>query len=333
MRLKSLGNVFVDIDQVMDVTIAATLEDESFQFATEVKSKSTPQIVRHAIRQAATYVGNPLVLVPYLSPASLEELEQAGVSGVDLCGNGLVNIPGRVFILRTGNKNLYPDSRTVSNPFRGKSAMVARALIGQRFRGQGKTTEPEFRSLGQLRSAIQESGTKISLSQVSKAVSAFEDEDLVGSRGRSIFLRDPEGLLQQLAAAWKPKIKQRFAARLRESMKALPKLERIDVSWCITGASSASHYTPFADGGPVQVAVSDLGRVEESLPLEEEPIANFADIELMETDEPGYFFQTTFEKGIRRASMLQTWIELANGDSRQKDAAREIYKSMLENLR
>jgi len=42
-------------------------------------------------------------------------------------------------------------------------------------------------------------------------------------------------------------------------------------------------------------------------------------------DEPGYYFDNAVdENGLRWASVLQTWIELANGDSRQKDAAVQI---------
>jgi hypothetical protein len=49
-------------------------------------------------------------------------------------------------------------------------------------------------------------------------------------------------------------------------------------------------------------------------------------VELLETDESGFYFENDIdEKGLRWASLLQTWVELKNGDARQQDAARSIY--------
>ena len=64
------------------------------------------------------------------------------------------------------------------------------------------------------------------------------------------------------------------------------------------------------------LAESLLGGVPESVP-------GFADLELLETDEPGFFFETlTDENGVRWASRLQTWLELQAGDARQQAAAK-----------
>ena len=151
---------------------------ERFLFLVEVKSKSTPQVVQSAIQQIkfCTKKKNdpemhPMIVVPYLSEERLKELEEAQVSGLDLCGNGIVTIPRRMLIYRTGHKNRYPESRALSNPYRGRSSMVARAFLMQ----------SEYETLGELYEAIQTSGTNLSLSQVSKAVKALEDELIVSS--------------------------------------------------------------------------------------------------------------------------------------------------------
>ena len=92
----------------------------------------------------------------------MKELEKEQVSGVDLCGNGIVMVPDRMTVMRTGFPNQYPESRPLSNPYRGRSAMVARMLL----------TRPQWKTLKDLLAAIQHAGAKLSLPQASKAVQA-----------------------------------------------------------------------------------------------------------------------------------------------------------------
>ena len=315
-------------DRGYDAHIVGTLPDssEEFRFLVEVKASNTPQVIYGAISQVRTYKRSdehPMLLVPYLALHNLELLEREAVSGIDLCGNGIVTIPGRVLIYRTGNKNLYPESRPVSNPFQGKTAMVARAFFTEPVVLSERTKFVD--TLGELHQMVVNGGTKISISQVSKAVSALEDERLLGSAGRSIYILDPDQIMDRLANAWKPVVNRRIHLRLNERMNALTRLNQSSkLKWAITGESSASHHTPFAQGGAIRVAVSRMDEAVQLLGGEEEQVPNFADIELLETDEPGYFFQNKVDAGLRWASPLQTWIELKNGDARQLDAAMAV---------
>src|SRR5579883_2337607 len=96
-------------------------DSQSFRFVVECKTRSTPQLIQSAIAQVKAYKRgdeSPLIQVPYLAPERLEDLEAAGVSGVDLCGNGIIVVPGRLYLRRTGEENKYPDSRPLMNPYR-----------------------------------------------------------------------------------------------------------------------------------------------------------------------------------------------------------------------
>lgn len=304
---------------------------EQFDFLVEVKASSTPQIVQNAIyqikfihRKKNDPEMHPMIVVPYLSEERLKDLEEAQVSGIDLCGNGIVNIPGRLFIYRTGNKNQYPESRTLNNPFRGRSAMVARAVLSQ----------THFETMGELHAAIQVGGAELSFSQVSKAVSALERELIVSTTGRSIRLKDPLRLLDQLAAEWRSPRTQKRYLRVSNPLAALSRLSSIDVQWAVTGESSVTRYTTFGEGRPMRIAVSKLSKALEILEGIPEVIPSFADIELIETSEAGYYFQNYREAdGIHWASPLQTWIELDNGDGRQQEAAREIRDKIIREIK
>ena len=313
-----------------DAAIRAQLPDRSdFYFSVEAKSQSTPLAVRSAITQArghATPEELPLVLVPYLSPERLAELEQEQVSGIDLCGNGVIIVPNRLYVLRTGQPNLYPDSRPLSNPYRGRSAMVARMFL-MRY---------GWESLGALRSALHDAGADLSLSQISKAVQALQDELILSKRDGYISLREPVRLLDKLADEWKKtSIRARQALRLQSGTDLVQALtSEPALKWALTGESSVTRYAMFSQGGPRRIAVSNLALAQTLLAAKPEPVPNFADVELMETDEAGYYFGNEIDDtGLRWASPLQTWLELQSGDGRQQDTARKLRKQILQEIK
>lgn len=300
-------------------------ETRGHVFIIETKSRSTPEAIQAAAAQAKHHARAgewPMIQVPYLGPERLAELERDGVSGVDLCGNGIVIVPGRFYVVRTGQPNRYPDSRAVSNPFRGRAAIVGRALL----------THPSWPTLGRLAHWINESGVTLSLAQASKAMRAFEEEALVSRMG-FIRLREPLRMLDGLGAAWRrPTIRARLAVRCGGDLARWSAALSADgaLRWAVSGESSASRYVAFAQGGPRRLAVSDLSRAASLLGGVAEPIVNFADVELLETDEPGYYFDLAKDgAGTRWASRVQAWIELQAGDARQRDAAGELREQIL----
>jgi hypothetical protein len=293
---------------------------ESFRLAVESKSRSTPEIIRSAIAQvkSATMAGEwPMIQVPYLSPSQLDELEKAGVSGVDLCGNGVIHIPGRLYIVRTGQPNQYPDSRPLNNPYTGRSAMVARMLL----------QSPQWKSLTELAAAIESAGAKLSLAQVSKAVQAMKEDLIVVKKSGTISLIDATRLLDRLGSNWKkPSLHSRQAVRIPSGTDWVRALSsEASLKWAVTGESSASHYTIFSQGGPRFLAVSNAALAETVLNAKRELVRSFADLELIETDAPDFYFgNETDEEGIHWASRLQTWLELQRGDARQQEAGQDL---------
>jgi hypothetical protein len=204
--------------------------------------------------------------------------------------------------------------------------MVGRQLLAQ----------PRQNSLGGLRSAIQEAGAELSLSQVSKAVRAMEEDLVLSKPGRNIMLQDPLRLIDRLGDEWPGyPVKRRQALRLpagvdwAEALNSIPNLR-----WTATGESSARRYTAFSQGGPIQLAVSNLPLAEKALRGTPEDVISYADLELKETDEAGLFFSNEVdETGKIWASRLQTWLELQKGDGRQQEAAKEIKEQLFKRVK
>ena len=304
-------------------------EREGFRFVLEMKARATPQTIQLAMAQAksATKAGEwPMIQVPYLSPERLEELEREGVSGVDLCGNGVVIVPGRLCVVRAGAPNRYRDSRPLNNPYRGRSAMVARMLLQR----------PKWESLSELAAAVQAAGVALSLPQVSKAVQAMGEDLIVSKSEGSIALREPLRLLDKLGSEWrKPLVRAKQSLRLPAGMDWAGVLASSPLlKWAVTGESSVTRYAMFSQGGPRRIAVSILPLAVTLLGGTPESVPNFADVELVETDEPGFFFgNETDERGICWASRLQTWLELQAGDARQQDAAKDLREQILREVK
>jgi len=302
------------------VTMSLPGDSAKFHFVVEAKSRSTPLTIRTAVAQvraAANKAENPMIIVPYLSEERLRELERDEISGIDLCGNGVIVIPRRLYLFRTGEPNRYPDSRPLSNPYSGRSAMVARILFSRR----------TWYSLNEIAMAIQKSGEQLSLAQISKALKAMEQDTLVMRSGVKISIADKSLLLDKLALGWKPPyFRNQQAFRLETEYDWARNLSRVSgLRWAVIGESSIKRYSAFSEQGPLKIAVSDFRKAMNQVEGKPERVPNFAHIELLETDQSGFYFQNEIDdSGIRWASRLQTYLELQAGDARQRDVSREL---------
>ena len=315
------------IDALLEVAFNGAADIERFNV--ECKTRSTKEDFRKATWQAADNARrlgcHPLIFLPYLSPDRLAELESMAVSGIDLCGNGIVYVPDRICVVRTGQPNRYPDSRPVANPFRGRSGLVARMLI----------EKPHWETLSELTEAIEKHAQLKgpSLSQVSKTISAYAQELLVLKDGNTIRLADPIRMLDQLGKNCRlnPSCRSRFYRSSKGPLRLSELSNSTKLTWSLTGESSATRYCTIAQGGPMKVAVSDLKLAESLLSLTPESVPSFADMVLIETqDDAAFFANEQDEDGVRYASRIQTWIELNAGDARQRDTARDLYQSIIK---
>ena len=315
------------------VDLALPGEADGFRFLAEVKGSGTPlqvQAAVHAItervakaRQADAGDWWPLVVVPYLNPERLAELERQCVSGVDVCGNGVVMVPGRLWIVRSGQPNQYPETRPLKDPFSGKSSWVGRILL----------TQSRWDSLTSLVAGINQAGGEISLPQASKTIQALVDELMVLRTPPALRLQEPLRLLDRLGRAFvRPEYRIRRLLRLSAgtdwaaSLAAVPGLR-----WAVTGETAVRKYAVFGEGGPWRVAVDDLAKAVAAIGGSLETVPAFADIELVETKDAAVYFQAVpDQEGKRWASRVQCWLELQNGDARQQQAAAEVRAQILK---
>lgn len=316
-----------------DVVIEAAWADRRVRFLAEIKGRSIPKMLQEAAAQAQAAASPPetypMVIVPYLSPDKLLKLEADGVSGVDLCGNGVLAVPGQMLVFRSGKPNQFRESVKLRNAYRGMNSLVARAFLIQ----------PWFSRVKDIASLLDERGEGVALSTVSKALKGLEDDLVISRAGNRIRLVQPETLLDKLAANYDPpRAEARFRAKC--SLPAEQMRRRLataaskrEVKVVLTGAASAEEYAVAAPEPAISIysAVSPSELLDRS-EIEVSETSRFANLEIIQTDDARVFLDARSKNGIPFASPVQTYLELATGDKRQKDAAEQVRRGILDSL-
>ena len=316
-----------------DAIIEASWEGQAARFSVQVNTLATPKALRQTIalaRETATPPETyPMLVVPYLSPAKLDELAAAEVSGIDLCGNGVLIVPGRMLIFRSGKPNKYPQSTKIRNVYRGKNSLVARAFLIQ----------PEFTQVKDIVDLLEQRGGRVAFSTVSKALKRLEEDLVVSREGGPIRLLQADVLLGKLVANYDPPIIQEYYCGkcdlpvneiIRKlSSTTLNQKQKV----AMTGAASAEKYAAMARE-PVASVYSSIppGKLLEASGTIAQESRRFANLEILQTTDARAFFDPRDEDGLPFASPVQTYLELATGDKRQKDAAEQVRQSILASV-
>lgn len=337
-RVRS-GDRGMQRDSGLDGIAEAAWGDQRFLFAVEAKRQSTPKAIQQSaskVEEAARRLGlEPLLLTPYLSETQLRYLESRQVSGLDLCGNGVVIVPGKLLVFRTGNANRFPNSQPIRNVYRGTSSLVARCFL----------LRSEYASAQELLEEIKARGGEVTLPTVSKVCSTLE-EDLMIARerqGRATRLRllQPDKLLDQLAAEWEPISPRRVfvgkwigtSKAWRDALTEWSKKPNNRV--LATGETSTNAYATMAREPVDRFYCTQVGDLVRSLGELLQETKRFPNVELIETDEPAAYFDP---RSDLTASPLQTYLELIRGhnpmlgDKRHRETAEQVRERILTEL-
>ncbi len=321
----------------LDLLAEARWGDQQVCFAIEYKSLSTPKAFDEAIRWAENAElpdgYRPLVIMPFLRDTQLAKLEERSVSGVDLCGNGIVIVPGKLLVRRSGQKNQFASYSPIKNVYRKNTSMVARALLAQ----------PKYRSVQDLRNAVNTRNvlvarwgkTPMSLSTVSKALKSLE-EDLIIDRSEGVRLLQADKLLMMLSESYeKPPVVNRVQRKVDCERQHLSHLVRekafaIKTPVTATGLASVTRYAVMQRGDMLSIYCPRGLALLKELPGKEE--SRFPNLELLETEDQPVYFDARDEDGFVWASPVQTYLELAAGDKRDRETAGQVRGYLLNQL-
>lgn len=300
------------------------------RFLVECKAVATPMQVESALAQLRQLTdsgtASRMLVAPYLASGTLERLAREGVSGIDLAGNGVVTVPGRWFVLRTGNDNPYPASSPIKNVYRGRSSLVCRALLLRR----------GYPSVGALVKRL--SGTGVTQATVSKVIKALEEELIVdrapaAAGARGIRLAQPAELLDRLVANYRPP----RPTRVLRGVPAADDPRRTPAAVITALAERAgvrvavdmvAPYAPFPGNAELPIYVESLAPVLDAAAIREDD--RFATIRLVETDDPTAYFDARRFGEMCCVSPMQAYLELATGTKRDREIAEVVRARVLK---
>jgi hypothetical protein len=358
-------NIGSPAENKFDALIAMGWRNRTYRFGVEARRLWTPKIIseavdtvqRHVALSAEGILGEdageplyPLILVPYLSEEHLRMLEAKAVSGIDLCGNGVIVVPDEMLVLRTGFPNRFRWEGTIKNVYRKNSSIVARVFL----------FVPKFDSVGAVLEEIRERHGEVALATVSKVCRSLEDDLIIERfprftrqvkpspgveavaeavldkvRPRSARLLQPEKLLDLLAENYElPAVSRTFQGKCGLGPKELRMrlqecMESSGARIVLTGASSTETYAIMAREPVQSFYCSDIDKVVTSLGNDIRETDRFANVVLLETRDDFVYFD---RRPNLVASPVQTYLELMSGDKRDRETADQVRRVILGQL-
>lgn len=320
-----------------DALVEASWGNSKIKFLVECKSLSTPKAFQDGLNllKTSSFPKNyrPLLFLPYFSERQLQELEREGISGIDLCGNGVVVVPGKFAVFRSGKKNRFPSSAPIKNIYRKNSSMVGRVFLS---RSNFEAVQEIFEEINRRNLLIRPSGSKpMSFSTVSKSLKTLE-EDLIVERNRLIRLLQPDKLLEKLRENYiPPKIREKVRLKVPESDGAPQQLVQqktrmLGLPFVATGASSVLRYAMMQRGDMLSIYCPRVNLLLERLPGNQTD--RFPNLELLETDDETVYFDARQEMDFWWASPVQVYLELMVGDKRDQETAVQVKSYILNRL-
>jgi hypothetical protein len=322
---------------MLDFEIEAQWGDQSAVFAVAYKSLFTPKAFQQTLNQCrvARLPANryPLVMLPYLRPEQLDELERNEISGVDWCGNGVVIVPDKMRVFRSGGRNQFATCSAIKNIYRKNTSMVPRLLL----------TVSRFTSVQEILAEVNRrnlfvqkaDAPAMSMGTVSKALKQLEDDLIVG-RNLEIRLLQADKLLEQLQQNYQPPKARTVRLKVDCEFTQLPQLVTTKLATSTdplvaTGLSSVSRYATMQREERLSLYCPEAKRVQAAIGGRETD--RFPNVELIETLEQPLYFDARQESGFYWASPVQTWLELMRGDKRDQETAAQVRESILHTVR
>jgi len=317
LQVVSVERESVALGYMPAAKVTLALQNRNISFLAEVKTRTAPKIIGESLwrlRSAAASGQNFLLIVTYLTETIVEMLNQEKLSGIDLNGNYLIQVPD-MFAMRLDRKNDFPESQPIRNVFAGASS-----LVGRLFLAAGR----RFNSVNEVFSGIQKLGGSLSLSAVSKVLKRLEEDLIIGKSPAGITLLQPEKLLQKLGESYRqPRILESLKLNVPEGLAGLKGLEGLPgTGWMISGESSARRYTVMADDSALKIYLMDHGS------LSKYQDDRFYNVLAQKTVDLFPYFDAREEQGLRWASPVQCWLELSRLDKREREIAAGVRDSI-----
>lgn len=315
-----------------DAKLSIGWKNNSESFVAEILGQATPKQIDLGIfrlekktresgaKKVADKSLYPIIIAPYLSERSLNRLWKAEISGIDLSGNGVVVIPGKLFVYRAGAKNKFLSNAPIKNVFRGTSSLVPRVFFAK----------PEYENVGEILSEIIERGGKTTFPTVSKVLKTLEEELLI-AKSEKVRLLDAKKMLDLLLKNYRrPEARRTLSVKCDDLSPTLEKIsENSKKKNTLFAWDYPARYTVMpSDTSAMKIYTESIDELLEGVDFAE--TSRFPNLILLETDEPTVYFDRRQEQDSYFLSPLEIFLQLSTQGKREQEAASLMIKKLLE---
>ena len=312
----------------------------SYQLLVEVKPDGAPRHVRSGVFQLKGYVAHihqlgpaeandrwiPLLASPYLSPQSRAICADHDVAYLDLVGNSHLAF-GDVYIDRAVADQPKSETRALRSIFTPKAAAILRVML--------RDPDRPWRVVELAEEA------RASLGHVSNVCKALLSRELIEKGDDGAVLTNPDGLLKLWRGNYRQPLGRRITGytrfhgrqideRLRGKLSPYPHAPRAIYS----SNSAAGWLAPFARDGTHSFYADEQGTQLLRDVLELTPAAIGPNVALCEAFDDSLFADAVEPSpGIFCTSPVTTYLDLWNGNERQREAASHLAEEFFPWLR
>jgi len=316
-----------------DFSIDLQTDGDAWVLIGEVKVDGQPRHVRGAALQLRDYVQRfasvdvrahayPVVVAPFISPASAEICKEAGVGFADLAGNCHLAF-GRVYIEKSVAENPFRKRRVQRSLFAAKSRRVLRLLLAEPHR--------VWRVVQLAEKA------RVSLGQVSNLRRLLLDEEWAVVEKGGLRLSKPRELLEAWHQAHRLDPARSESCYTLLHGEALDEALRAALAEAGNGAnavlasySAGRWLAPFARVASLYLYADAQGEAVLRKHLKLEPPGKGANVSLMRPKDEGVFLdRVEAAKGIWCTSPIQTYLDLSVSGERGAEAAEHLFNERI----
>lgn len=312
----------------IDALVGLQLEDRLQPLACAVLANGQPRHVRlalweltHAIRRDCPDA-IPMLLAPFLSPASQALCKEHKVAFIDQQGNVRLVFDG-VFIERVAAGKPASVRRELKSLFTPKAAQVLRLLLRDPWRPWRVTELAEK--------------AEVSLGQVSNVRRALLDRELATVTEEGLAIKDPDALLDAWSEAYAGLGGKKnsyyttlHGKGLEDALLELFHDQRDRPGVLLASFTAAKWLAPYGRIATHNLLsqTAELERLHQALALQ--PAVSGANVVVTVPAQEGVFFDAVYPSpGIACTSPVQTYLDLSAAGERGKEAAEHLRSKLL----
>ena len=307
-----------------DLAVVIALPEGEQRILFECKGTGQPRVARNAVNQILRYLEKHpdcygVFVAPYISPRSAEICSKEGIGYLDFAGNCRLSF-GRIYIERKCTENPFAERRELRSLYSPKASRILRVLLNDPHR------------VWKVEALARGSG--VSLGLVSKVKALLRDREWIREQASGIALIEPVALLREWSENYKftkNEVKDFY------SLKDVPEIEseiahalaRRSIEYALTGFSGAARFAPIVRYQRVMIYLEGIqDDLASSLGLK--PVINGANVSLLIPYDNGIFYGASQRDGIRVASPVQIYLDLAGYRGRGEEAAKELFEQVIK---